>query len=224
MDMKKTILTLLVILFGSTIAWAQDISVGTASINKVSRPCVVAVYDMSSDLVSEALSDKLKKSKISKGSRAKGGFRVYKGVSIPEISDDKIDLYTKVSGKKDNSTLYLAVSRGYDNFVSPETDPEMMKKINAYVKSMMNNVNIAKLKADISEQAKVVKATDKAKESTEKAGSRLVSELKSLENKIEDNKKAQEENKKELAEATKKLAEEEAKLKAIKDKLEQLVK
>lgn len=222
--MKKSIFTLLIVLMGATISWAQDISVGAASIAKVDRTCLVAAYNMPAGIVSEALSAKLKKSKISKGGKVKGGFRGYKGVSIPEISDDKIDVYTKVAGKKDNSTMYFAVSRGYDNFITPEADPETMKKITAYVKSMMNNVNIAKLKADIASQAKVVKSADKVKAGKEKTGSRLESELKSLESKIVDNKKAQESNKKDMAEAAKKLAEEEGKLKAIKDNLEKLVK
>ena len=224
MDMKKALFTLLILFGAATFSWAQDISIGSASINKTNRPTLLAAYNMPSDIVRSALADKLKKSKISKGSKAKGGFRAYKGVSIPEISDDKIDVYTKVSGKKDKSTLYFAVSRGYDNFITPETDPEMVNKMKAYVKSMMDNVNIAKLKADIAAQAKVVKSADKAKSSKEKAGSRLQNEQKNLENKLADNKKAQEKNKKEQEEAAKKLSDEEAKLSAIKAKLEEMVK
>lgn len=224
MDMKKALLTLLIILTAATFSWAQEISIGTVSINKASRPSIVAAYNMPSDIVRSALTDKLKKSSISKGSKAKGGFRAYKGVSIPSISADKIDVYTKVSGKKDRSTLYFAVSRGYDNFITPETDPEMVKNATAYVKSMMANVNIAKLKADIAAQAKVVKSANKAKVGKEKAGSRLQSDQKSLESKLADNKKAQEKNKSEQEAAVKKLAEEEAELNAIKAKLEELVK
>lgn len=222
--MKKMIFTILSLVLSTGMVLAQDMTVGTASISKVDRTCVVANYTMPSDIVGDALSDKLKKSKISKGSKVKGGFRVYKGVGIPEISDDKVDVYTKISGKKDNSTLYFAVSRGYDNFVTPENDPAMMKKIQAYVKSMMANVNIAKIKTDIAAQAKVVNKAEKVEKSTIKTGEGLVSDMKSLESKIASNKKDQEANKKEQAEATKNLQKEQALLEELKTKLENMVK
>ncbi len=222
--MKKMIITIFSLLLSTGYLLAQDISVGTASIAKVNRPCVVATYDVPTDIIKDALSSKLKRSNISKGSKVRGGFRVYKGVSIPEISDDKIDIYTKVSGRKGKSTLYMAISRGYDNFVSPETDSDMMEKGKGYVKSMIADVNIAKIKTDIAAQAKVVKKADKAYENTVKTGKNLVGDMKDLENKLVKNKKDQEANKKDQEEAAQKLKGEQAMLEELKSKLESMLK
>ncbi len=223
--MKKTLFTLLTILCTAGFLSAQDVSMSKASISKTERPVIQASYTMPSSIVSDALSEKLKESNIKgSGDKVKGGFRVYKGVSIDEISDEKLDVYTKVSGKKNNSTLYMAVSRGYDNFVSTETDPELAQKTMAYIKSMMKNVNVALLKQDIVNQAKVVNSVTKTQKSEDKSGSKLRSQQKSLENDLKSNKAAQEKNDKLQEKANSKVKEEEAKLSELKSKLEMMVK
>jgi hypothetical protein len=222
--MKKIILTSLSILACVAMSWAQEISVGTASIAKVDRPCIIAAYTMPSDIVSEALADKLKQSNIKKGSKVKGGFRVFKGVSIPSISDDKLDLYTRVTGKKENSTLYMAVSRGYDNFISPEGDAETLEKAKAFVQSMLSNVNVALIKTDIAAQAKVLSKAEKIQKTKSKKGESLKSEMKSLESKLEANKKNQEANVKDQEAADAKVKEEAATLSELKAKLEMMIK
>jgi len=222
--MKKTILTFLGIMACVVMSWAQEISVGTASIAKVNRPCIIAGYTMPSSIVSEALANKLKQSDIKKGSKVKGGFRVYRGVSIPSISDDKLDLYTKVSGKKENSTLYMSVSRGYDNFVSPEGDAETMEKVKSYVQSMLSNVNVALIKTDIAAQAKALSKAEKTQKSVLKKGESLESDKKSLESKLATNKKDLETNVKDKANADAKVKEEEATLSELKAKLQMMLK
>jgi hypothetical protein len=51
-------------------------------------------------------------------------FYVFDNVQLPELNNQKLDLYFKVakatSGNKEQSTVYLMVSKGYDNFVSPK--------------------------------------------------------------------------------------------------------
>lgn len=53
-------------------------------------------------------------------------FYVFKNVQLPELNNLKLDLYFKVdpalSGSKDQSSIAMMVSKGYDNFVSPEAD------------------------------------------------------------------------------------------------------
>jgi hypothetical protein len=222
--MKKIITTISCLLLSAGFLMAQQLTVGAASIAKVERPAVIASYNMPAEIVKDALADKLKRSSISKGSKVKGGFRAYRGVNIPEISDDKIDVYTRVTGKKNTSTLSFAVSRGYDNFVSPENDAETMEKMKTYVAGMVNNVNIAKIKTDIASQAKVLNKAEKAESTAVKKGKSLESEMKSLESKLEANKKAQESNTKTQAEAAEKVKAEKAMLEELKSKLEMMLK
>ena len=53
-------------------------------------------------------------------------FYVFDNVQLPELNNQKLDMYFKVSkatsGDKEQSTVTLMVSKGYDNFVSPQTD------------------------------------------------------------------------------------------------------
>lgn len=222
--MKKIFTTVAALLISVGFLTAQEISVAKASIAKVERTCVVGKYAMSTDVIEEALADKLKQSGLSKGSRVKGGFRVYQGVSIPEISSDKIDLYTSVEGKKTKATVYIIASRGYDNFFTPAIDSAEINAIKAYLQSMLINVNIAQIKVDIADQAKVVKDADKANESAIKTGKNLIEEQKSLENKIVENKKSQEANVTAQQEAAEKLKAQEASLSELKSKLQMMLK
>ncbi len=222
--MKLTFLILILFLASTTIGRSQEISQAMVKIAKVERNCIKADYPYSTDVISDALSDKIKSAGLGKGSKVKGGFRVYKGVNIPEISEDKIDLYTCVACKNESSTLYVAVSKGYDNFVTAETDPEMLDKAIAYVNSMESNVNIAKLKVDIADQAKVVNKMEKEKETNSRNGNKLKNEQENLEDKLTANKKDQEKNKKDLNEAEENLQQEISKLNDLKSTLEMMVK
>lgn len=196
---------------------AQNATEGKISLLKADQPCVQADYNVSEDLLEEVISDKLAQYKIKKGDKVKGGFRVYKGVSIAEISDDKIDLYVVTSGKNNNSKASILVSKGYDNFVSSASEPDMVEKMKTFLNSLNTPTLVAQIKYDIKKQEEVVDKTEKTEKSLIKDGQDLEKELKRIQEKIE-------QNKKDVENAKNNVTGEKATLSELKSKLEHLNK
>jgi hypothetical protein len=91
--MKNITFTLAILFSLSFAALAQNATLATSEINKVSQPCIKSEYNISADMVEGALKKKFNDAKLGSGSKATDGFRVYKGVVIPEITKEKMDVY-----------------------------------------------------------------------------------------------------------------------------------
>jgi hypothetical protein len=150
--MKKTLFTLTTLAFFSLTALAQNAQTGTTIINKASQPCVYADYQYEGSIVEGALKKKFADAKIGSDSKATDGFRVYKGVVVPQLTNEKIDLYVKVEEKKPMSTVYMLTSKGYDNFMKKETDSNTINNSIAFLNNFMNDVLSFKLGKDIEKQ------------------------------------------------------------------------
>lgn len=213
----KNLITIFILSIIATLnLQAQNAEESTISILKVDQPCVKATYNVSEDVLSTAWDTEMAKYDIKKSSKVKGGFKKYSGVNIPSISADKIDLYIKMDGKKDNSSLTVLVSKGYDNFVNAEKYPEMVTATKNLMNDLVNGAAIAQLKAEITNQEKVVEKAEKSEKSSIKSGEDLADDMKKLEKRIEDNKSDQEKAKQELEKEKKVLAELQAKLGVVK--------
>ena len=109
-------------LFTGTAMYAQarDASV---MIDKENRNAVMITIDQPEKITYEALQQRMERSGLKE--KEKKGIVSYKGVTLSEISPDKIDIYTKVeAGPNNSSVVYMAVSRGYDNLpILPLTVP-----------------------------------------------------------------------------------------------------
>jgi hypothetical protein len=88
-------------------------------------------------------------------------FYVFKNVQLPELNNLKLDLYFKVapalSKEKDQSSVSMMVSKGYDNFVSAEEDSltfsAAQKFLNGFVgetTQFKNNMDIETLEKSLS--------------------------------------------------------------------------
>lgn len=136
------------------------------------------------------------------------GFQLYKGVDWTMVSAEKLDVYYKIEGGKRNAKLIMMVSKGYDNFVSSNSDAQ----VSAQVINFLNNFDAqiaahnrqeaaAKLTKEIEKKEKDIKDYDK--------------EEKKLRDKIQDLEKDIERNAKRKAEAIEALEKEKAKLRNI---------
>ncbi len=90
--------------------------------------------------VEEVIAGKLKDAGIKKHKKKKK-FYVYKGISLPEISPSKIDLYYKVSKKKHKSKIYLVASKGYDNYITSATDATGATNITNFLSKIDEEAN-----------------------------------------------------------------------------------
>ncbi len=95
----------------------------------------------------------------------KDGFYVFNNVALPSLSDQKLDMYFKVVQKnkqeKDNSTLYLLVSTGNENFASPEGDSTLWNSAAAFLNSFVDKTTAFNLEESITHQENTVKDAQK---------------------------------------------------------------
>lgn len=89
------------------------------------------------------------------------GFYVFTKVSLPSVSSQTLDMYFKVAVKnkqeKNNSTLYLMVSNGNENFVSPESDSILWNSSREFLNSFVDKTTAYSLEQDIKDQENAIK-------------------------------------------------------------------
>lgn len=140
--------------------------------------------------VEDALEAYFKKTFDSKSSSSKG-FKMFKGVAWPEIATEKLDVYYKVAGKKGNNTITMLVSKGYDNFVSSQSDPAIAQGVVNFMNTIkdkvmvINNANAVaaaenSLKDAQREYDRAVKKGSDLKDDQEKIGKAIASQEKEI--------------------------------------------
>jgi hypothetical protein len=92
------------------------------------------------------------------------GFYVFTGVQLPELANQKLDLYFKVDpldgNNSLNSSISLLVSKGYDNFVSPETDSATFGASERFLNSFVAETADFQLQKQMDEQKKTLADTE----------------------------------------------------------------
>lgn len=93
------------------------------------------------------------------------GFYTFSGVVLPELSNQKLDLYFKVSpveGDKNNrSAISLMVSKGYENFVSPEKDSSTFNAAEKFLNGFTVATDEYQVNKQMDEQKKLISASEK---------------------------------------------------------------
>lgn len=130
------------------------------------------------------------------------GFFIYNEVTLQQLTGQKLDLYFKVERKskkdKDNSTIYLLVSKGYDNFVSPTSDTVVFKAAKKFLNSFVSETTAYKLNLDIEEQEAAVAYAEKKLSHLEDKEADLIKRMEQLKEDIANNKIDQENQKLEI--------------------------
>jgi hypothetical protein len=130
------------------------------------------------------------------------GVTVFKGVRIPEISTEAVDLLLKVERKsrkdKDESVVYLAIAKGLNNYVKGDDDAILIEKINTYTSSFSPWAEAEALERDIKEQEGKLKSAENKDADLKQEGDNLQKRLKKLNEEIETNKKNIEKQKTEI--------------------------
>ena len=89
------------------------------------------------------------------------GFYVFNNVVLPSPSNQKLDMYFKVVQKnneeKNNSTVYLLVSTGNENFASPQGDTILWNSSQAFFNSFVEKTTAFSLEQEITTQENIVK-------------------------------------------------------------------
>jgi hypothetical protein len=142
------------------------------------------------------------------------GFYVFNGVQLPPLNNQKLDLYFRIEkdkADKGNSLMYMLVSKGYDNFVSPDVDAVTFQAATAFLNGFIaGNVSFS-LQQEIEAQEKLVLNAEK------KLGN-LQDEEKSLRKKAEQVQASIESNRSDMDLQTKEIANQKTILEGLKGK------
>jgi hypothetical protein len=188
--MKKIVTTLLVsaALMTAANTRAQNVNVheSTISFGKTSQSAVIGEYDAPASVVEEALKLHMEKAGLDKRKSEKG-FMAFKGAAWNEVSADKADVYLKVEGKGNKSTISVLYSKGYDNFVTASSNPETVNAIKSFLTNFVADLKKYQLMQDIAHQEDALKKAEKAYASSVTDGKSLADDKVKIEKKIADN-------------------------------------
>ncbi|HTO17358.1 MAG TPA: hypothetical protein VLZ83_16450 [Edaphocola sp.] len=167
------------------------------------------IYNIQGDkkIVAETVDGYFKNSFSTKPTSSKG-FKLYEGVSWPEVSSEKLDVYYKIDGKKNNNQVVLLVSKGYDNFVSSQTDPMtasnvliFMNGIKDRMQIVINNHEVENAGKSLSNAEKELERARKRENDLKKAKENLEKDILNQEKTVFDKEKAVNMAKEELEKA-----------------------
>ena len=93
------------------------------------------------------------------------GFYMFSGVVLPELTNQKLDLYFKVDDVDNNSTdrsaVTLMVSKGYENFVSKENDSATFNAAENFLNSFAGKTDMYAIGMQIDNKKKELAASEK---------------------------------------------------------------
>jgi hypothetical protein len=221
--MTKSSLLIVFLLAGSMGALSQSVFT-TIAINKKIQPGLMLNLPNNTDVAEGTILQNLKETGYSpetKGSlfwkkNKLDGFYVFNGITLPALNNQKLDMYFKVEPKskiqKDESIIYLLVSKGYDNFISPEVDTATFGAATAFLNGFVAGTDSYRLNLDIEEQEKVVKSAEKKLTVLQDDDKTIVKKIENLQADLRNNKNDQAMQNKEIANQKIKLDELKAKV------------
>lgn len=184
MKMKKLIALLSCsFLLGSMNTNAQSIQETTLKFDKNNVNAVVAEYKRPESVMEDALKVQLEKEGFGKYDKKKG-YWSYINTNWKRTGNLSLDIYFKVDGNKSKSTITVLVSKGYNNFTSSATDPEIINTVREFLKNLEGTATDVQFALDVKAQQEVVADAEKRYNRALSDSTDLVNEKQKLENKI----------------------------------------
>lgn len=162
---------LFILLAGSITMFAQS-SAKSVEFKKALRPALNLPLTFKPQTSEETILAKLKETGY-KPEKSGGflnkknkeeGFYKFTGVVLPELANQKVDLYFKVDPMDSDSyrsSITLMVSKGYENFVSPETDSATYFASQNFLNGFVQNTTVFNINQKVEEQTKSIAASEK---------------------------------------------------------------
>jgi len=160
---------LIIILVTGIITARAQSSYTTIQYNNKMQPALVLELPYTTDDAEGTIVEKLKQNGYNPETRGHlfwkkdktDGFYVFTDVMLPTLSSQKLDIYFKVVQKnneeKNNSTLYLLVSSGNENFASPDDqDTTLWKSSVVFLNSFLEKTTAYSLEQEISTQENTI--------------------------------------------------------------------
>jgi hypothetical protein len=188
---------------------------GSTSIEKENREAMMINIAQTADITSDALEQKMKRAGVS--GKSHGDVTIYKAVILSDISPEKVDIYTKVVKNKDKTscTVFMSVSKGYENFATPGTDKQIFENMKNFLNTFVKDVMIYSLDLKLADKLDEVKKEEKRYDNLVDDEKDLQKDKVNIENKIVNKLKEIKDKKEEVAkrkEELEKLKEQRSKL------------
>jgi hypothetical protein len=190
-------------LFTGVITASSQSTFTAITIDKKVQPGLVLQLPNNTDVAENTILQKLKETGYTPETKGElfwktnklDGFYVFNGISLAALNNQKLDMYFKVEPKsktqKDQSTIYLLVSKGYDNFISPEADSATFAAATDFLNGFVGTTASYRLNLDIEEQGKVVKNAEKKLTHLQEDDKDLVRKIDELQADLRNKKKEQ---------------------------------
>ncbi len=137
-------------------------------IDKSQRPALRLETGFPVKVLAEGVADKLKADRIK--TRTSKGLIIASGVKIVEVGPEMMDFYFKTEAiGKTRSVLFLSVSKGYTNFISPQTNPDIWENAVLYLPSFLPYAEMVNMKQELKAKEKEIKSLQKAYDKSQKA-------------------------------------------------------
>jgi len=174
--MKKVIITLIFPALSVSFLFAQAPREDRMEIADAPRAVLSIELNNTSKNVSDALSQKFKEEKIK--TKTSKGITLSEGTIIATITSDMMDYFFKVESKdKTKAVLFLGISKGNNNFITPESDAKVWEGGKIFLTEFVDYLDQYQLSLDIAAQEKVIKDAEKALEKSVKEGEDLAKKL-----------------------------------------------
>jgi len=168
----KRIGFLIVLLTGSLTTFAQSSST-SVEFKKSLRPALTLPLVYNPETAEQTILAKLKETgykpekngKFLNKKNKEEGFYKFSGVVLPELSNQKLDLYFKVdpvdNDNTNRSTITLLVSKGYENFVSADVDSATFNASENFLNGFVQNTNVYSINQKLDEQQRNIASSEK---------------------------------------------------------------
>jgi len=159
MNFSKTILVISSTFFLSILVKGQALD-ASVMIDNQNHNAVMITIDQSEKITGDALQERMARSGLKE--KAKNGIVKYTGVTLSEISPDKVDIYTKVEkGPNNSSVVYMAVSKGYNNFTNNASDSLITQNVKIFLQAFVKDAANHSADVGISNQINDVNKDEK---------------------------------------------------------------
>lgn len=171
----KKVLIVAGIVFGSLTAMTTAVTAqvqareASVSFGKVSQSAVVADFNYSTDALDAVLKKRFADAKLPKAKTAAGKCKKMEGATWTEISNDKMDYYYRLSGKKGKATLEIMASKGYDNFITAQNDASSIQNIKNFMASLESDLVKYSIQELMAAKEQEIKEAEKGLAKAEKA-------------------------------------------------------
>jgi hypothetical protein len=200
--MKKQYMLIIILAISIITARAQS-SHTTIQYNKNMQPALVLELPNTTSDVEGTILEKLKQIGYNPETQGhlfwkkntRDGFYVFNNVVLPSLGSQKLDMYFKVLQKndaeKDNSTLYLLVSTGNENFASPDVDTALWNNSQIFLNSFVEKTTAYSLSQNITVQENTVKNSQKKLQTLQKDEKDLTEKIRKYQDDLANNQNKQ---------------------------------